>query len=96
MAVKYGAINHSIKIDAIQNKAIRIYLGVHRFTPYECLHETYYNQWKIESLNKPKLCTYLKFKPCFKIEDYVMSFMSRRQRSYLGGEIIVKISEWEP
>ncbi len=47
-------------------------------------------------LDKPKLLTYVKFKTCFKIEDYVMSFMSRRQRSYLGGEIIVKISEWEP
>ncbi len=49
-----------------------------------CLHETYCNQWKIESLNKPKLRTYVKFKTCFKIEDYVMSFMSRQQRSYLA------------
>ncbi len=45
---------------------------------------TYCNQWKIECLNKPKLHTYVKFKTCFKIEDYVMSFMSRRQRSYLA------------
>ncbi len=45
---------------------------------------TYCNQWKIESLNKLKLRKYVKFKTCFKIEDYVMSFMSRRQRSYLA------------
>ncbi len=50
---------------------------------WACLHETYCNKWKIKSLNKPKLCTYVKFKTCFKIEDYVKSFMSRRQRSYL-------------
>ncbi len=48
------------------------------------LHETHCNQWKIEFLNKPKLRTYVKFKTCFKIEDYVMPFMSRRQRSYLA------------
>ncbi len=51
---------------------------------WACLHETYCNQWKIESLNKPKLRSYVKFKTCFKIEDHVMSFMSRRQRSYLA------------
>ncbi len=51
---------------------------------WACLHETNCNQWKIESLNKPKLLTYVKFKTCFKIEDYVMSFRSRRQRSYLA------------
>ncbi len=44
----------------------------------------YCNEWKIESLNKPKLCTYVKFKTCFKIEDHVMSFMSHQQRSYLA------------
>ncbi len=112
------------KIDAIQDKAIRIYLVVHRFAPtvavsgdigntwssdirsllsnidqarafqtrnmdctkatWTCLLETYCNQWKIESLNKPKLRTYVKFKTCFKMEDYVMLFMSRRERSYLA------------
>ncbi len=36
---------------------------------WACLHETYCNQYKIESLNKPKLRTYVKFKTCFKIED---------------------------
>ncbi len=49
-----------------------------------CLHETYCNQWKIESLYKPKLRTYVKFKTCFKIEDYLMSFMSCRQKTYLA------------
>ena len=152
------------KVDAIQNKAIRIYLGVHRFAPiaaisgdmgwtnsnvrrkvcivrfwnrivsldndrlpnlilewdmkcrgntwssnvkeilssidqnnafqtrstvstkaaWSSLHENYCNQWKTETLNKPKLCTYIKFKHCFKIEEYVMLFMSRRQCSYLA------------
>ncbi len=51
---------------------------------WACLHETYCNQWKIESLNKSKLGTYVKFKTCFKIEDYVMSSLSHRQRSYLA------------
>ncbi len=51
---------------------------------WACLHETFCNQWKIESFNEHKLHTYVKFKTCFKIEDYVISFMSRRQRSYLA------------
>ncbi len=51
---------------------------------WACLHETYCNQWKIESLNKPKLRTYVKFKTCFKIEDYVMTLMRSQQRSYLA------------
>ncbi len=42
---------------------------------WACLYETYCNQLKIESLNKPKLCTYVKFKTCFKIENYVMLLM---------------------
>lgn len=152
------------KIDAIQNKAIRIFLGVHRFAPiaaicgdmgwthssvrqkvsmvrfwnrivnldenrlprkildwdirhpgntwssdlksvltsidqvtafddkteistklaWASLHEIYCNEWKTNVLSKPKLRTYIDFKPLYKAEDYVISFISRAQRSYLA------------
>ena len=41
------------------------------------LHELYCNQWKTGVVNKPKLRTYVTFKTQFKVEPYVLSFMSR-------------------
>ena len=159
----WGYKNYS-EIDAIQNKAIRIYLGVHRFAPIaalngdmgwthsqvrrhicilrfwnrlvnmdncrlpkrvfnwdlsmtgntwssnvkdimyninlrsnfdnrECvnltscwalLHEKYCNTWKHEIEHKPKLRTYKCFKEKYEVESYILSFMSKKQRSYLA------------
>lgn len=51
---------------------------------WSCFHENYCNEWNIEIQNKPKLRTYIKFKECYKVEDYVISFINRYQRSYLA------------
>ncbi len=53
------------------NIKLRFLFSICTKATWACLYETYCNQWKIESLNKPKLSTYVKFKTCFKIEDYV-------------------------
>ncbi len=48
------------------------------------LHEIYCDQWQEDVLDEPKLCTYVNFKVSYNVEDYVMSFMSHAQRSFLA------------
>ncbi len=50
---------------------------------WSSLREIYCNQWQLDVLDKPKLCTYVNFKVSHN-EDYVMSFMYHAQRSYLA------------
>ncbi len=51
---------------------------------WSSLHEIYCNQWQQDELDKPKLRTYVNFKVSYNVENYVMSFMSHAQRSYLA------------
>ncbi len=51
---------------------------------WSSLHEIYCNQWQQDVLDKHKLRTYVNFKLSYNVEDYVMSFMSPAQRSYLA------------
>ncbi len=51
---------------------------------WSSLYEIYCNQWQHNVLDKSKLRTYVNFKVSYNVEDYVMSFMSRAQRSYLA------------
>jgi len=48
------------------------------------LHEHFCNKWKDEVNSKPKLRTYKSFKAIYKAEPYVLSFMSRSQRSVIS------------
>ncbi len=48
------------------------------------LHEKYCNDWKYIVNNKPKLRTYKEFKTHYQTEQYVISFMSRKHRSYFA------------
>ncbi len=51
------------------------------------MHEIDCNQWQLDVLDKPKLRTYINFKVSYNVEDYVMSFLSHAQRSYLAQSI---------
>ena len=51
---------------------------------WSCFHENQCNIWTNEISNKPKLRTYVTFKQNYKVEDYVISFINRYQRSYLA------------
>ncbi len=48
------------------------------------LHEDFCKNWEDNIKMMPKLRSYIKFKNVFKVEPYVLLFMSRQRRSYLA------------
>ena len=48
------------------------------------LYEKHCNKWSEDIYHKPKLRTYVRIKESFDVENYVLSFISRRQRSIVA------------
>ena len=67
-----------------ENEAFNTRQTVRTNSCWALLHEQYCNNWKVEIANKPKLRTYVKFKVNYNVEQYVTSFMSKCQRSFLA------------
>ena len=53
-------------------------------TAWALLHERFCERWKNEVHSKPKLRTYKLFKDVYSVEPYVLTFMNRKQRSFLA------------
>lgn len=48
------------------------------------LHAIHFTEWKNETMNKPKLRSYVEFKDNYETEPYVLGLMSRGNRSFLA------------
>ncbi len=48
------------------------------------LHELQCKQWLDEITRKPQLRTYVTFKNSYEVDPYALSFMNRKDRSYLA------------
>ncbi len=48
------------------------------------MHKLQCKQWLVEITRKPKVRAYVTFKSSYEEEPYALSFMNRKQRSYLA------------
>lgn len=71
-------------------------------TVWACLHDQYSQKWKANTLKSQKLRTYVTFKDQLKPESYVISFISKFQRSSIAQlrcgilPLAMETERWKP